>query len=288
MKTFAKRWLLPPGFHDLMNSARHRLSRLRLSAEDRRLLDGTTTLLGRHAGQRCFLLGGGSSIARQDLAKLRGEVVISVSNTFVHPLFREIRPRYHVVPPMLSSHGRYYDAAKFVVWLREMESGTAGAEMVFHIGDRAMIQGSGLFQGRTIHWVDYCPWTGDFDTPLDLARIPNIWSVSELAVTLGVYLGFDRIYTIGFDHDWFNGVMVYFYDHTKQHAMRPHETNLDRVDAEFQMRRHADIFRKYKYLYSIRKNIFNANADSRHYMDVFPKVDFDSLFDVPIPVPGDK
>ena len=38
------------------------------------------------------------------------------------------------------------------------------------------------------------------------------------------------------------------------------------------------IFRKYKYLYSKMKNIFNANSDAKNYIDVFPKVEFDTLF----------
>jgi hypothetical protein len=52
------------------------------------------------------------------------------------------------------------------------------------------------------------------------------------------------------------------------------------------MRRHADIFRKYKYLYRFRKNIYNANADGAHYLDVFPKVEFECLFDSPPNIEG--
>jgi len=73
-------------------------------------------------------------------------------------------------------------------------------------------------------------------------------------------------------------VLVYFYDHTKEHALRPDQSDLSFADSEFQMRRHAYIFKKYKYLYSMKKNIYNANANPRHYLDVFPKVDYDSLF----------
>ena len=72
----------------------------------------------------------------------------------------------------------------------------------------------------------------------------------------------------------------YFYDEKKEHALKPNLKKLSFADAEFQMRRHAYIFKKYKNLYSLKKNIFNANADPNHYMDVFPKVDFDKLFGV--------
>ena len=99
-----------------------------------------------------------------------------------------------------------------------------------------------------------------------------------LAITIALYLDFEKIYLLGFDHDWFKGPVIHFYDEKKEHAMKPTEKKLSFADAEFQMRRHAYIFRKYKCLYSLKKNIFNANSDPEHYMDVFPKVNFDTLF----------
>ena len=257
--------------------ARQRSDWLKRPEEERALLLATQQLENRHSGQRCFILGAGSSISQQNLSKLQGEIVISVSNTFVHPLFSTFKPRYHVLPPLVSSHGKLYSAEKFVIWLRDMEQKTRDAEIVLHIGDRTMVEQNGLFRDQVIHWVEYVSWDGNFGFPIDLAHIPKIWSVSETAVTLAVYMGFDEIYLLGFDHDWFNGKLVYFFDPSKQHTMRPDQANLDFVDAEFQMRRHADIFRKYKYLYSIRENIYNANADRYHYLDVFPKVDFDEI-----------
>lgn len=278
MKNILKRLLSRSERAAFRKQARQQRDWLKRPEEERALLLATRQLENRHSGQRCFILGAGSSISQQDLSKLQGETVISVSNTFVHPLFSTFRPRYHVLPPLVSSHGNLYSADKFVGWLRDMEQKTCDAEMILHVGDRNMVEQNGLFRGRAIHWVEYGSWDGDFAFPINLAHIPKIWSVSETAVTLAVYMGFNEIYLIGFDHDWFNGKLVYFFDPGSQHAMRPDQANLDFADAEFQMRRHADIFRKYKYLYSINRNIYNANANKRHYLDVFPKVEFDDIF----------
>jgi len=274
------RWLMPPGIAVAGRRMKDRATRwFRLTGKDRALLGETTLLRNRHRGERCFILGAGSSIGGQDLRKLRNETVLSVSNTFVHPEFGSFKPRYHLVPPITASHGHLYPQSRFVDWLREMESATRGAEMFFHIGDRFWIEKEGLFAGRTVHWVDYRGWAGEsFDT-VDLTDLPGIWSVSELALSAAVFMGFDRIYLIGIDHDWFNGPLVYFYDPEKDHKVKPSRESLAFADAEFQMRRHADVFRKYKLLQSIHRNIFNANADPEHYMDVFPKVEYDSLFE---------
>lgn len=275
-----KTWIIPPGFWELMLKIRSRENPPDLvSPENLRLLERSRLLLNRHKDERCFILGAGSSIAQQDLKKLAGECVISVSNTFVHPDFPVFRPKYHVLPHLLYGHGHLNPPEKFVEWLREMEEKTADAEMFFHIGDRPLIEENRLFENRCIHWNEYVPWVQSCNFDIDLSRVPSIWSVSEYAITVALYLGFKEIYLLGFDHDWFNGPLVYFYDHNTQHKMQPSSEKLDFADAEFQMNRHAYIFKKYKCLYQFKQNIFNANANPNHYMDVFPKVDYDSLFD---------
>lgn len=279
IKQFVSKWMIPPGFRELISVVSIRLrGRHHHSPELAQLLEKNKQIFGRHKGERCFILGAGSSIAKQDLKKLAGECVISVSNTFVHPDYSVFKPRYHVLPHILHGHGVHYTQEKFVGWLREMEQKTLDAEMFFHIGDKTMIDSNGLFKNRVIHWNEYCPWDGTCDFPLDLAKVPSVWSVSEFAITVALYLGFEEIYLLGFDHDWFNGPLVYFYDHKTQHAMTPDEKLIPQVDAEFQMRRHADIFKKYKCFYQMKKNIYNANADAATYLDTFPRVDYDSLF----------
>jgi hypothetical protein len=243
------------------------------------LLASTRELSDRHRGERCFILAAGSSIAQQDLKKLAGEHVISVSNTFVHPDYELIKPQYHVLPHLLRGHGRLRPAESFVEWLRQMESKTGKAEMFMHIGDKGLVDQHALFKERVIHWNEYVPWDGKCQSEIDLANIPSIWSVSEYAISVAIYLGFDEIYLLGFDHDWFNGLFVYFYDHNTEHAMKPDTEALAYVDSEFQMRRHADIFKKYKCLREMKHNIYNANANPNTYVDVFPKVDYDSLFE---------
>lgn len=279
VKQFVSQWMIPPGIRALISTASIRLrGGQRLSSETIQLLEKNKQIFDRHRGERCFILGAGSSIAKQDLKKLAGECVISVSNTFVHPDYPVFKPRYHVLPHILHGHGVHYTQEKFVGWLREMEQKTLNAEIFFHIGDKTMIDSNGLFKDRVIHWNEYCPWNGACDFPLDLAKVPSIGSVSEFSIMVALYLGFDEIYLLGFDHDWFNGPLVYFYDHKTQHAMNPDESVIPQVDAEFQMRRHADIFKKYKCFYQMKKNIYNANADAATYVDTFPRVDYDSLF----------
>lgn len=285
IQAFIKKWVLPPAVSGVLGEFLSRLApgRERLTPEENALLLEKQAILAkndelrdRHRGERCFILGAGSSIKKQDLKKLKGETVISVSNTFVHPDFPLFRPRYHVLPSIFGH--TMYETEQYVKWLKEMEEKTFDAEMFFHYGDKGHIDANGLFSGRTVHWVEYAEWDGSFETPLDLSKVPAVWSVSELAITVALFMGFEKIYLLGLDHDWFNGPLVYFYDEKKEHAMQPDKSKLAFADSEFQMRRHAEIFKKYKYLYGLKKNIYNANADPESYVDVFPKVEYASLF----------
>lgn len=278
LKYIARDWFVPPAIWKLAGKFRTCKLMPQHSAEERALLRKTASLKDRHAGQRCFILGAGPSVTDQDLKKLQGEYVISVSNTFVHGDYPLFKPTYHVLPHLLRGHGRIYSEDKFVQWLKQMERQTFDAEMLLHIGDRALIEKHGLFRNREIHWNEYVEWDQSRVMPLDLSRVPAIWSVSELAITAAIYMGFEKIYLLGMDHDWFNGLFNYFYNPETEHAVGLSTENLEHVDSEFQMRRHADIFRKYKYLYQIKKNIYNANANQNSYVDVFPKVEFSSLF----------
>lgn len=279
IKDFMKKWVLPPGVSESVGRLLYpNPERKESPVEIGALLDNTKKIKDRHKGERCFILGAGSSVKKQDLQKLAGEYVVSVSSTFVHPDCHIFKPAYHVVPPILGGHGGLNPYGKYVEWLREMEIKTLNAEMFFHIGDRGMIENNRLFRNRVIHWIDNCHWDGNYQPNIDLAKVPEIWSVSELAITVAIYLGFDKIYLLGFDHDWFKDSHVYFYDLKKELLPQPDKSKLDFVDSEFQMRRHAEIFKKYKYLYSLKKNVFNANADPESYVDVFPKVDFNTLF----------
>lgn len=284
IKDVLAKWLIPCGFLDiyagiLAGRSGRGGSGKSYTPEESALLLENEKLKDRHAGERCFIVGAGSSISKQDLTKLAGEVVLTVSNSFVHPAMPVIRPMYHIMPPVLEYHGELNSVEQFMTWFAEMEEKTFDAEMFFHLGDRAELLKRGLYQKKIVHWVDYeTPWDEKPISKLNLAKIPEIWSVSETAITVALYLGFAEIYLLGFDHDWFNGPLVYFYDEKKEHLLQPDKTKVSFLDSEFQMRRHAYIFKKYKYLFLVKENIYNANADPNSYVDVFPKVDYDKLF----------
>ncbi len=278
MIQFIKKWFISPGILHTLNKVNGNIKLSLMSLEDKQLLKENLKIKNKYSSSRCFIMGAGSSVKSQDMKKLEGEFVISVSNTFAHPDFKIIKSKFHVIPPLLKSHLGTFEINDFIQWLKVMESATGDAEMFIHIGDRVLIEENCIFKNRIIHWVEYSLWDGNFNTPIDLCRIPDIGSVSEVAISVAMYLGFEKIYLIGIDHDWFNGLFIYFYDQSKDHVMQADIKSINHIDSEYQMRRHSEIFKKYKYLGSLKNNIYNANSNNQTYLDVFPKVDYDTLF----------
>ena len=114
---------------------------------------------------------------------------------------------------------------------------------------------------------------------IKLLEMPSIVSVSEVAIQIAIYLGFKEIYLLGFDHSWQTGIFNHFNDdYNKYYDEKKLNKIIKRIDSEHEMERHALMFNKYKALYRIKENIFNANANLSSYVDTFPKVRFDDLF----------
>lgn len=275
MRQFIKNWVFAPKLVSLLTSV------WKIKKYDSSLF--VDEFKDQEKGNRCFIVATGSSIKEQDLSLLQDEIVIGVSGLYNHKYIHIMNPKYYINPPIFTSHSNYYSEEKFIAYLRDMDATLADSTiMFFDIGDRPKIEFYKLFTRKKIIWKNYVRWNQNHIRKINLSTMPSIWSVSESAIQVALYLGFDKIYLLGFDHDWFNGLFNYAYDIKKarKHFTQTAEevSKKHGIDAEFQMTRHAQIFNKYKKLYNMKKNIYNANADQNSYVDTFPKVRYEDLF----------
>lgn len=234
-----------------------------------------------HLNDRCFIVGTGPSIKEQDLKLLKDEIVIGVSGLFQHKDIDIINPKYYILPPVFRCHSEYYDEENFISWLRNMDKSLKDTTiMILDIGDERYIKKYKIFKNKEIIWKNYLPW--DIEQSIDninILSMPSISSVSESAIQSALYLGFEKNYILGFDHSWFDDIWEHFSDdYMKDFDEEKLKNCKVWVDSEHEMNRHAKIFNKYKKLYALKKNIYNANANQKSYVDTFPKVEFESLF----------
>src|SRR5947207_1833041 len=79
----------------LAEHAYYRASQPRLSTGEKSLLRQNEKLRGRHAGQRCFIVGNGPSLAKQDLTPLADELTFVMNAFWKHPILdTEWQPKY--------------------------------------------------------------------------------------------------------------------------------------------------------------------------------------------------
>ena len=236
----------------------------------------------KHLHDRCFIVGTGPSIKKQDLTLLKDEIDIGVSGLFQHKDIDIINPMYYVLPPVFRGHGKLFDEDNYIQWFKSMDKALKDTTvMIMDIGDKRYIEKYKIFENKEIVWKNYLPWNiGQNIFNIDILSMPGVWSVSESAIQSVLYLGFKKNYILGFDHTWYNDIWDHFTDDYLQYF---EETKLNEckvwIDSEHEMIRHAKIFNKYKRLYSIKQNIYNANADQNSYVDTFPKVKLKSLFE---------
>jgi len=236
-------------------------------------------LANRHAGERCFILCTGPSIKNQDLSRLAGELVISVSNAYLHKDFALYRPKYHCVPQItygLMTH------ADVVDWFQDMHPRIGDAEMVLANSERELVAGRCLFPGRTVHYLNMHGDPRDLEAVDLTGEVPSPQSVSVMASMLALYMGCKEIYLLGTDHDQFlTGEYTYFFDKSpvsgKDSTVNPDGTVSTKRHDEFQA--YARLWRQYRWLRLVAEQmgatIYNASHGGA--LDEFDRVNYSGM-----------
>jgi hypothetical protein len=152
-----------------------------------------------HSGQCCFILGSGHSIMNQDITKLKGEIIITQNHFHAHPDTFAVIPTYHVVVPHYQ-HNKFNDS--WYEWFDSMEKGLPPQTIFFH----------GLNSRPLIHdkfFLNRCYYIQTGLNPIFMKRaevditkaIMNIPTVLTQCLNISLFMGFKKIYLLGFDLD---------------------------------------------------------------------------------------
>ncbi len=257
-----------------------------------------------HKGERCFILGSGKSIDKEDLMPLKDEILIGVHSFVHHPNFSEIFnadvSKYFFSAPI---HGPYSEDhwKHYLIELEEKIS--KNVTNIFGISNyhpsiKDINDKYEIFTDRGTIWFFsnvvnnssvYKPQLKD----LDLTS--NIWSAntgSILALICALYMGFDEIYLLGMDHDYFlykNGEGRF--DGIDQSspslkAEKDHINKWNQVDSKLykpsilkeEFKSLSYVFDQYHRLNNLHPNrIFNLGKNS--LLDMFPHKDLTSLIE---------
>lgn len=242
-----------------------------------------------HKGKRCFILGSGPSIKKQNLLPLKNEIVFGLNNFFVHESFEEIfsgeKAKYFITAPIHLPQAE----REWVDWFNEMERYVPkNVKMFFGINNykensKKLFESFQLFSQHDIYW--YFSGRSFNETRfnekgMDLNEVVFSGEAASIyALIIAIYMGFDEIYLLGMDHDYFlydNAQYMRMYREAKHQENELERTFRDDFYIQEFLRQYK-IFVKYR-AFANNSNSKIINASAGGILKVFPKVSFEKLF----------
>ena len=268
-------WMLPPGLSDQLIHGYGRWL-MRGSARNRELQ-------GRHAGERrCFVVGNGPSLKTHDITVLKNEVTIVANSFYIHPDGATVAPQYCCI----GDHRFFADEPNNVQWFREQEQAFPETTYLVHSAGRKLFETYGLMSTNRVYYRNrgrYAHRPSGVEVRLDRPFTAGHSTVTAMSIPLAIALGFSSIYLVGCDANWLADPKAgggHFYKSNKLYPQYDHgvrdadelELTLKYIHRDFQSHR----------LYRDRAKklgIEIVNATNGGWLEMYPRVQFESLFD---------
>jgi hypothetical protein len=245
---------------------------------NRRLLAKNQEIEGSFAGEDCFILASGPSIARQDLTALKDCRCISVNNFFVHPDFKTVKPVFHCIAP-------YHPPISENTWRNWM------FDLKNHLDHHtSVVFGVKDFKRSDEYFKDFKRYYLSFDASVNYidkngvnltGALLSPYSVTVQAIQLALGSGFARIFLLGFDHDGIlhHGKSSHFYNEEKDVKVRDGYSEWDKSmvkDIGTQFEALAELWKQYRLLKKVaeRRGVKIINLTEGGLLDVFERGNF--------------
>ena len=256
---------------------------IRGSREVQPILERNRVFQDIHKNKRLFILCCGPSIQKMDLTVLKDEITMAVHSFYLHKDIQIIRPNYYC-----SAQWSYSDELKESLglnYVREIKKYMGNSEYFFHVGEKELIEKSGVFGENEVFYYDY-----GISSPLyqeiDFCQgIMPIQSVPILCLQMALYMGFREIYLLGTEHDNIvTGKYLHFYNYNESIVSQENkETDCQGYLNDMfshQLICTYTLWEQYKRIKKIadRQGVSIYNATPAGVLDVFERVDFNTLW----------
>lgn len=264
-----KRWLPEPVYSWLGNQ---HFKYARISQEESAILNRNAVFENACSGKRGFVIGNGESLNRQDLTKLRNEITVGMNRIYLHDICKDWSPTFYCNVDRVPKEGISEYRRKY---LDEMPERFKPVGMFYHISELHYHLNTGnRFFVKTDIAVDT---VRDYNIPWDLTRaIPGNRTTSHTAIMVAMYAGCNPIYLIGMDNDWLSHRSIdrHFYDGKGLEEDLINKSYTYYMKVVLRQFQGYEVIRNYANQHGIK--IFNATDGG--FLDVFPRVEYGSLF----------
>ena len=285
----AKQWIFPPGVYNLFFwSYKKHLAALKVPVNIKKSHSLNARFRNTHEGERCFILGSGPSVKKQNLAILEGEHCISMSRFYLHDKYDLIQPKYHVFAP--NHHPYKFELPREN--LEELERRTNWNQEIFicHTSYKysyfELMKKQPAYALKNISFINYIAsvelteYNAYDEVIWDISKRPFlIRSALYACIQLALFMGFKEIYLVGVDHDYLaelneDGSSTHFYQVAE--GLNDADFYKDKEKLFFGFYKRWGHYRLMRtYAEKRGQRIFNASEKS--YLDVFQRMKLEDV-----------
>lgn len=252
---------------------------------NKQVLNRYKELENKYQGNRCFVIGNGPSLNKQDLTKLADEYTFVCNYFCLIEQFEIIKPKFYTIiePIKLNILFRKKEFKDLMKDTDSYSSKNNDAKFFFNIQYKDYISENKLFQNKKqVYYFQL--FSSRFNGgKIDFTKAETSGkAVIYFNLFMAKYLGFKKIYLIGCDHDYDNILRkneIHFYKDDIISSLKKNTSN-----SMFAKKRlhnaNYDYLKNMDIIYNNFKEhdieIFNAGIGGK--TDTFPRINYNSLF----------
>jgi len=252
----------------------------RLSSADRHVISSNEQYRNLHAGKRCFVIGNGPSLRKQDLSHLANDVTFVMNAFCKHEVVTKWQPTYYFFSDPVLFDGSESSAEFF----RTLKTTIHETTFFVPVNHKEIIEKERILPPESTRFFAQSGRVLGEDTNevVDFARpVPSAETIAQTAIMGAIYMGCSPIYLMGLDHDWLAHHGETGYNFYPGLILNNHPQVTGKLgDYGRQMESLLRVRRSYERLQVIveKKGIKVLNATNGGFLDLFERVSYEALF----------
>jgi hypothetical protein len=223
----------------------------------------------KHKGQRCFIIGNGPSLLASDLEKLKNEISFATNKIYLMFDQTSWRPSYYVI-----GDDRILRRIHRQIKQKIKSPRFYAFNVVFDIEDFCLNNDYFYFLDGNVEWKPVPFAKPTFSEEPFILQVGQ--TVTYECLQLAAYMGFGEIYLLGVDNNYsssINNAGYYVANDVKEHFSASYDASIYIALIDIQNAAYETAL-EYADKHGIK--IYNATRGGK--LEVFQRVDFDSLF----------
>lgn len=268
------------------------------SIRDKKILSKNLELKNKYANQRCFIIGGGPSVANIDLSRLNQKYTFVMSEFEKNTQYRSLNPKFHIIADSI-----YFIEGQMEHWQQRLKAKDkeipTDTTMIVNLAAKPFIEKYNLFKHHRIYYMGAQGiFSSNLPFHIDLDHyVPSPKNSVLMCLMAATWMGFSEIYLLGCEHNFLSQRLGPTKSLAWSHSYDYETPNLDninkeilkkyisekemRANYELSMANMLQLFRNYRLFYvkalEFHPNLKIFNATPNSFLDVFPMVNFEDI-----------